>query len=611
MNIQEFTDYSYYLKTYSIEKINSDTFRLLGFEDFFTYHYGKQSLAYNKFVKGASFASKKFNLIKEALYSDNSLSNSMTLYRSIRTMDLSEIFSNYNVKQFTSVTNLIFEQWEQEANRYGLNIQDEKSKFLDIQKNGINKIKDVLNHKKIIDIFMFKLKNSFSKENSSKTNEDNLIKLITYVDEHSHQFSFESLVDMLKTGGHGLLDLKDDLNDVVLSIVDKIRNASPHAYESFAENYCQAINNAKGNIKDFFVSKLEMAFLSDIELTKGQHFQRAVAFCDSSVLFVDRDGQYQIPKNATELLRNLDILYKDIIDFKCRKYPTFSKIFQQKLAEDGKIQKIVDTIDVFLSNYTILKLSKFDPSILNQSLEVIDDAIHSSVKTFKVNKYAASILSSKYKDLLTPAVYPFFEKFYDEKLQEDFLQTYIGKKLAAIKTPEDFLTFVKKVHDNFFLFSKDYINLKLNQIEKTPIYEDASMIIVEVDNFKESQHLGTSNWCISREQHYYDDYKSTSNRQYFVYDFTKAAEDTKSMIGITITYDGRVHAAHEKNDSSIKHTDLVDDISSKIICAQYNDYKDELSYNDQIKFEKILGINQADNPAPVPTRQNNNNMMSI
>jgi hypothetical protein len=52
-----------------------------------------------------------------------------------------------------------------------------------------------------------------------------------------------------------------------------------------------------------------------------------------------------------------------------------------------------------------------------------------------------------------------------------------------------------------------------------------------------------------------------------------------SMIGITLREDGQIYAAHKKNDDSVKNHSSMDDLRIKIICAEYEYYKENL-YGD-------------------------------
>lgn len=168
---------------------------------------------------------------------------------------------------------------------------------------------------------------------------------------------------------------------------------------------------------------------------------------------------------------------------------------------------------------------------------------------------------------------------YDEKLKEDFIQDYIGKKLAMLNTPEEFTAFVKDVHDKLFDFGKYATMALLNSINKEPLIHTTEECIVHIETFEESKKLGTNNWCISRERSYFDDYARSDRRQYFVFDYTKESSDTMSMIGITLREDGQIYAAHKKNDDSVKNHSSMDDLRIKIICAEYEHYKENL-YGD-------------------------------
>lgn len=110
-------------------------------------------------------------------------------------------------------------------------------------------------------------------------------------------------------------------------------------------------------------------------------------------------------------------------------------------------------------------------------------------------------------------------------------------------------------------------------------------MIVEINSFDESKTLGTDNWCISRSDYYFKSYCENENRQYFVFDFSKESKDRQSMIGITLTPSGTIHAAHDKTDDSVKNDMSVLKTSLKILAVQYEDYKDKL--NDQMERRVI------------------------
>jgi hypothetical protein len=586
----KFKNYSTGVSDYSLESIHSDIFTFNGFEAFFERNYGPRNIAISTLIEGTvNHRIRRFDVFKNIV--DNPSEKSRYAYtHEAKKLNLTTIFNNFEKNKFKVGTNAILHQWELEAEKHGVDISAEKSDFIALQKKGLECLKSVEQHKKIIDIAVFKLmtiNDSFVGESSE--NKD-FIKVKEYCKNNIELLSYPSLVNLAKTGGYGLLDLKNDFNNITLKIVDKIREKHPHAYMTLAETYSKFLKTGTGELTSFFNTKLDEALDADMELSKAQTIRRASIFVDGSVLFIDKNNQHIIPANQSELKIHIEQLNLDLIDFKFRKQPVFGKIFKNKYLEDGSISKALLSANSFLSNYEILKQIKFDKNIFDKGFEEINDYIENSVKTYKVYRYANSILSSKNKHLMTESAYPYFEKFYDEKLKEDFVQDYIGKKLAMLTTPEEFTAFVKQVYTKLYDFGQDLINTKLETINKKALINTPDECVVHIENFAQSKHLGSNNWCISRDSYYFDDYTGYDRRQYFVFDYTKESSDSMSMIGITLTDDGRIHAAHKKNDDSVRNHDVVEKYKIKIICADYDFYKDSLhgALKEEIESELKL-----------------------
>lgn len=565
---------------YSLESFHSEMFLLGGFEEFFEKNYGNQNRYLDDLSHGiVSHRVKKFKVFQDSVDNPSEFRKTEVLHAA-KNLNLLQVFNNFEKSKFKSGTDIIFHQWALEAQKHGVDISEEKARFEELQKKGFESLNKVNQHKRAIDTAIFKtaeINTTFATVANDKVKIEKLIKF--YSDNINH-LTVDSLCNLAATGGYGLLDLKNDFNDITSSILKKIRQHQPHAYCSLAETYSQFLKNGTGELTSFFATKLDSALEHNVELSKSQSIKRAALFVDGSILFIDKNDQHVIPENSRELNERIKSFNLDLLDFKFRKQPAFGKIFKNKLIEDfDNINMALSTANSFLINYDILKQMKFDKNILDKGFEVINDYIENSVKNYKVYRYANSILSSKNKHLMTESAYPFFEKFYDEKLKEDFVQDYIGKKLAMLTTPEEFTAFVKEVHDKLFDFGKFSTMTLLESINKEALLHTTEECVIHIENFAESRKLGTSNWCISRDNSYFDDYVRTSRRQYFVFDYTKESSDTMSMIGITLTDDGQVYAAHKKNDDSVKHHNSIDDLKIKIICLDYDFYKDNL-YGD-------------------------------
>ena len=136
----------------------------------------------------------------------------------------------------------------------------------------------------------------------------------------------------------------------------------------------------------------------------------------------------------------------------------------------------------------------------------------------------------------------------DLNLPDNSLQEYIGKKIAAFKTPEEFNGALSKFLESLNSFT---LEATLNKAEKFGIQvisENHNKLILRINNFEESKTMGSSSWCISRSESYFHSYADGAE-QYFLFDFSKENTDNASMIGITLHTNGEYSTAHYKDDS--------------------------------------------------------------
>ena len=86
------------------------------------------------------------------------------------------------------------------------------------------------------------------------------------------------------------------------------------------------------------------------------------------------------------------------------------------------------------------------------------------------------------------------------------------------------------------------------------------LLMLKINNFKSSKIMGTVNWCISQDESHWNSYVTVCNLQYFVYDFTKQISDRKHMIGVTISPNDSIRAAHWAEDSPVEDLKYLDNI---------------------------------------------------
>lgn len=91
---------------------------------------------------------------------------------------------------------------------------------------------------------------------------------------------------------------------------------------------------------------------------------------------------------------------------------------------------------------------------------------------------------------------------------------------------------------NFLTNSEDF---KFNLI-----YDKDNIVIVQVDDFETIKHIAkTTNWCISKNLTYWNNYMHDKrNKQYVMYDFARHEDDEYSIVGFTIFNNFKITHSH-------------------------------------------------------------------
>ncbi len=120
------------------------------------------------------------------------------------------------------------------------------------------------------------------------------------------------------------------------------------------------------------------------------------------------------------------------------------------------------------------------------------------------------------------------------------------------------------------------------------------MIIIKIENFQQSAAVGSSSWCIVRDQVYFNSYKEDSH-QYFIYDLNKDPVENNSLVGITLTKNGSHSAAHFKNDNQLCDNDEFKTLQLEIVKHDIKSYpelkedlKAKISINTETKKQSLL-----------------------
>lgn len=346
-------------------------------------------------------------------------------------------------------------------------------------------------------------------------------------------------------------------------------------------------NKNSNDLKKFIENK--SSILTSIELPENYAISAFYIMRDNSFV-VKNKGIYKTVSSKEELENLKDNMELNCLSHILRKKPKIAKFFTDKYKEDKRTRSISESVTSsyyqaqitalnFLENEQILKNENFSLSVFtDKSFEEIDDEINEKVYDFKIKKYAESILSSKYKHLLTEKSMPYFKQLNHLKFTEEDLQNFVGKKLARIKTSDEFCEFMKNVLNSMSGFNYEAITLKSKKLNIDEISYENGILILEIKDFEQSKEIGSPSWCLTRDQYYFNKYTSNGARQFFIYDFNKQETENDSMIGLTIEKNGYNHTQHLKNDDYLNY-DTSDYLSQKSVLSKCHKIILDKSFN--------------------------------
>ena len=152
------------------------------------------------------------------------------------------------------------------------------------------------------------------------------------------------------------------------------------------------------------------------------------------------------------------------------------------------------------------------------------------------------------------------------------------KKMSSVDDFNEFtrqLKFVTSVH---FSWSKesfmDFIN-NVEGIKYEKIFENDNVVLVKTLDYETVKQLGkTTNWCISKNKHYWNNYIENyhgQTTQYMVFDFSKVEDDKLSIIGFTTTHNRGITSAHNFINDNLMGNEQNDQVLLDSFIARFKE----------------------------------------
>lgn len=454
-----------------------------------------------------------------------------------------------------------------------------------------------------------KLKEDYYKNNPDVKN-SYYIKYDNNLDTNQNLISLKDLVDnkvdLFKDNASGKSPYYFNYS-LILEYIEKINNETINSFlkirsnginMTLADNFLntQVRNRSNNAVINFLQTKTDDHKLIEIE---GKNIKSIMLFKDNSILLKKNDDTYEDIFTRKQLLDIKNILVIDFIREKFKKNPTVAKNFIDIMKMDDNILTLDilnTTMETYSKNIEFFNNKPFDirtefkdafskkNNNLYRAIEDIDDRMNKKIKEHKVLLFAHSISSNKYKNLYNAESYKIIENIYDLKLKTNVFQDYIGKKIAAYKTPEEFNEGLNKFLASFNSFEMPAMINKVEDAGARVISDTDNILVVAIDSYEQSKLLGSSSWCIVRNESYFNSYTGNGNQQYFVFDFSKDSADEASMMGITLDKRGDYSAAHFKDDSEMEEDD-------DMICY-VQEIVDNLNYKEKVNSKIKLSVSE-------------------
>lgn len=518
------------------------------------------------------------------LFFEDTLKYNIEKYELEDSADIIKSFDINYLKNFNSRFERLNKLFELLNNK----LKEEKINTLKFEENFNDIMKDLNT--------VYSISNSYLNINNKTTDFINLYKNLDYNNETFNEYksyigedfkliSEENKLYKIIAGFQNDEDIsnKEKLLDLIYKMENELSIKSPLKYERQSDYYVNNKNN-KNIISDFLIkANIESNLVVNCNFEKPHKIERFILFKDNTGVIEYCNGSIkQISYLEKDHLAMKIEIEKEIINQTFIKKPNIAKFFIEKLNEGESFQECTICMQTFIENESILKNSKINIlSFADKSLENIYDYICEHKKKYKIEQMCKHVFSNKYKHLINEDTFEMIGELFDKGVNASKLQDFVGSKLAMFKDDKEINKYIANILDQLSSFNIESLTQKLDLLGIKPIIEDNNRIIIEIETFNQSKALGSQSWCISREEYYFDDYKSGNSKQYFLFDFNKDELDLNSMIGFTLYDNGEFRSQHLKNDDYLDVNEDLKNLRMKILEKNIDKFKLSTSVNEE------------------------------
>lgn len=201
------------------------------------------------------------------------------------------------------------------------------------------------------------------------------------------------------------------------------------------------------------------------------------------------------------------------------------------------------TITAYTSDEDIMSLSE-ELRLLRRDKRIND--VINSFNTVQKRILRGAQLSEKDKETLSK-----FHRLSDTK-RSNFI-----RKMSTIEDYDEIMRQMRHLTSIHFDWNKESFMDFISNVEGMKyelVYDNGDIVLIKVNDYETVKNLAkTTNWCISKNKTYWNQYveQRLDSTQYIVFDFSKKEDDLLSIIGFTTEYNRGITHAHDFTNNDI------------------------------------------------------------
>lgn len=151
------------------------------------------------------------------------------------------------------------------------------------------------------------------------------------------------------------------------------------------------------------------------------------------------------------------------------------------------------------------------------------------------------------------------------------------RKVSTIEDYNELMRQMRHVTSVHFSWSKESFMDFIQNVEGVKyemVFENDAIVLVKVLDYETVKQLGkTTNWCISKNKTYWNNYiehYQGKTAQYMIFDFSKLEDDKLSIIGFTTTRNKGITSAHNFTNDNLMQSDNINSTMLKSYLLKFD-----------------------------------------